>query len=56
MSFLAWIFLGLLAGFVGSKVVKKRGGEFCSTSRSAFSGLSSAGWHSMLPEVMEQAD
>ena len=25
MSFLAWIILGLIAGFVGSKVVNKRG-------------------------------
>jgi uncharacterized membrane protein YeaQ/YmgE (transglycosylase-associated protein family) len=25
MSFLAWIVLGLLAGFVGSKIVNKRG-------------------------------
>jgi uncharacterized membrane protein YeaQ/YmgE (transglycosylase-associated protein family) len=25
MSFLAWIVLGLLAGFIGSKVVNKRG-------------------------------
>jgi uncharacterized membrane protein YeaQ/YmgE (transglycosylase-associated protein family) len=25
MSFLAWIVLGLIAGFVGSKVVNKRG-------------------------------
>ena len=26
MSFLAWIVLGFLAGFIGSKVEKKRGG------------------------------
>jgi uncharacterized membrane protein YeaQ/YmgE (transglycosylase-associated protein family) len=25
MSFLAWIVLGLLAGFIGSKIVNKRG-------------------------------
>ena len=25
MSFLAWIFLGLLAGFIGSKLVNKQG-------------------------------
>ena len=25
MSFLAWIFLGLLAGFIGSKLVNNRG-------------------------------
>lgn len=25
MSFLAWIILGLLAGFIGSKIVNKRG-------------------------------
>jgi uncharacterized membrane protein YeaQ/YmgE (transglycosylase-associated protein family) len=25
MSFLAWILLGLIAGFVGSKIVNKRG-------------------------------
>lgn len=25
MSFLAWILLGLVAGFVGSKIVNKRG-------------------------------
>jgi len=25
MSFLAWIILGLLAGFIGSKLVNKRG-------------------------------
>ncbi|MFZ0501804.1 MAG: GlsB/YeaQ/YmgE family stress response membrane protein [Steroidobacteraceae bacterium] len=25
MSFLAWIILGLIAGFVGSKIVNKRG-------------------------------
>jgi uncharacterized membrane protein YeaQ/YmgE (transglycosylase-associated protein family) len=25
MSFLAWIFLGLIAGFVASKIVNKRG-------------------------------
>ncbi len=28
MSFLAWIVLGLLAGFVGSKLVNKRGEGF----------------------------
>ena len=25
MSFLAWIVLGLIAGFIGSKIVNKRG-------------------------------
>ena len=25
MSFLAWIFLGLIAGFIGSKIVNRRG-------------------------------
>ena len=25
MSFLAWIILGLIAGFIGSKIVNKRG-------------------------------
>jgi uncharacterized membrane protein YeaQ/YmgE (transglycosylase-associated protein family) len=25
MSFIAWIFLGLIAGFIGSKIVNKRG-------------------------------
>jgi uncharacterized membrane protein YeaQ/YmgE (transglycosylase-associated protein family) len=25
MSFIAWIFLGLVAGFIGSKIVNKRG-------------------------------
>ena len=28
MSFLAWIILGLLAGFIGSKLVNKRGEGF----------------------------
>jgi uncharacterized membrane protein YeaQ/YmgE (transglycosylase-associated protein family) len=25
MSFIAWIFLGLIAGFIGSKIINKRG-------------------------------
>lgn len=28
MSFLAWIILGLIAGFIGSKIVNKRGEGF----------------------------
>ncbi|MBV8550077.1 MAG: GlsB/YeaQ/YmgE family stress response membrane protein [Acidobacteriaceae bacterium] len=28
MSFLAWIILGLVAGFIGSKIVNKRGEGF----------------------------
>ncbi len=28
MSFLAWIVLGLIAGFIGSKIVNKRGEGF----------------------------
>ncbi|HEV8131191.1 MAG TPA: GlsB/YeaQ/YmgE family stress response membrane protein, partial [Acidobacteriota bacterium] len=28
MSILAWIVLGLLAGFIGSKIVNKRGEGF----------------------------
>ncbi len=28
MSFIAWIVLGLIAGFIGSKIVNKRGDGF----------------------------
>jgi len=32
MSFLAWIVLGLISGFIASKIVNKRGEGFFSTS------------------------
>jgi hypothetical protein len=32
MPFLSWIVLGLIAGFIGSKIVNKRGRASCATS------------------------
>jgi len=39
ISFLAWMVLGLIAGFIGSKIVNRRGEASCSTSSWELSAL-----------------
>jgi hypothetical protein len=45
MGIISWIILGLIAGFVGSKIVNRQGQGFCSTSRSELSALLSAAFY-----------
>jgi uncharacterized membrane protein YeaQ/YmgE (transglycosylase-associated protein family) len=44
MSFLAWIVLGLLAGFIGSKIVNKRGEGFILDILLGIVGAVVGGW------------
>ena len=44
MSFLAWIILGLLAGFIGSKLVNKRGEGFLLDLLLGIVGAVVGGW------------
>lgn len=52
MAFLAWMVLGLLAGFMADKVKGKR--ALHSIARSELSEESSAGWYSMVSEPTGQ--
>jgi len=44
MSFLAWVILGLLAGFIGSKIVNKRGEGFLVDTVLGVIGAIVGGW------------
>jgi uncharacterized membrane protein YeaQ/YmgE (transglycosylase-associated protein family) len=44
MSFLAWIVLGLIAGFIGSKIVNKRGEGFFLDIILGIIGAIAGGW------------
>jgi uncharacterized membrane protein YeaQ/YmgE (transglycosylase-associated protein family) len=44
MSFLSWIVLGLLAGFIGSKIVNKRGEGFLLDIVLGIVGAIAGGW------------
>ena len=44
MSFIAWIILGLLAGFIGSKLVNKRGEGFILDVLLGIVGAVFGGW------------
>jgi len=44
MSFLAWIILGLLAGFIGSKIVNKQGEGFLVDLILGIVGATVGGW------------
>jgi uncharacterized membrane protein YeaQ/YmgE (transglycosylase-associated protein family) len=44
MSFLAWIILGLVAGFIGSKLVNKRGDGFVLDILLGIVGAVVGGW------------
>lgn len=44
MSFLTWIVLGLLAGFIGSKIVDKRGGGLLLDIVLGVVGAIAGGW------------
>jgi len=44
MSFLAWIVLGLVAGFIGSKLVNKRGEGFLLDIILGIVGAIAGGW------------
>jgi uncharacterized membrane protein YeaQ/YmgE (transglycosylase-associated protein family) len=44
MSFLAWIVLGLIAGFIGSKIVNKRGDGFFLDIILGIIGAIAGGW------------
>ena len=44
MSFLAWIVLGLIAGFIGSKLVNKRGDGFVLDILLGIVGAIVGGW------------
>jgi uncharacterized membrane protein YeaQ/YmgE (transglycosylase-associated protein family) len=44
MNFLSWILLGLLAGFIGSKIVNKRGEGFFLDIMLGVVGAIAGGW------------
>jgi uncharacterized membrane protein YeaQ/YmgE (transglycosylase-associated protein family) len=44
MTFLSWVLLGLLAGFIGSKIVNKRGEGFLMDIVLGIVGAIAGGW------------